>query len=271
LKDNAGYDLAQIIIGSEGTLGVVTSARLQLVTPDAASVVALLGVPDIATALDVVARLRRSPGVLSAAEFMDHAAMERVCETLDATCSVDVAPWYALIEIAGDVDPTEEVAHVLSTFPELSDDAVALGTDPASSRRLWRFREEITESIARAGVAHKLDIGLDPAKLDAFAHEVRERARLTSPSGAVVLFGHLREGTVHVNVLGVEPSDERIDDVVLRLVAELGGNVAAEHGVGRAKVAWLHLSRTPEEIRTMRAIKFALDPAGILNPGVILA
>jgi FAD/FMN-containing dehydrogenase len=270
LKDNAGYDLAQIIIGSEGTLGVVTSARLQLVAPDAASVVAFLGVRDIATALEVVARLRRSSGVLTAAEFMDHAAVERVCEALGATCPVIEAPWYALIEVAGDGDPTEVVAHVLADCPGVNDDAVAVGSDSASNRRLWRFREGITESIARAGVAHKLDVGVDPATLDVFAREVRERARLSSPKCAVVLFGHLSEGNVHVNVLGVEPGEEGIDDAVLRLVAEMGGNVAAEHGVGRAKVAWLHLSRTPEEIRTMRALKFALDPAGILNPGVML-
>ena len=99
-----------------------------------------------------------------------------------------------------------------------------------------------------------------------FAHEVRERARLSSPKCAVVLFGHLSEGNVHVNVLGVEPGDEGIDDVVLRLVAEMGGNVAAEHGVGRAKVAWLHLSRTPEEIRTMRALKFARRPGRDSQP-----
>ena len=91
------------------------------------------------------------------------------------------------------------------------------------------------------------------------------------PSARVWLFGHAADGNVHVNVTGVDPDDDAVDELVLRLVADLGGSISAEHGIGRAKARWLHLNRTPPEIQAFGAIKAALDPDGIMNPGVLLA
>ena len=270
LKDNAGYDLTQLFIGSEGTLGIVTAARVRLVRPEQSTVVALVGVGDLATAVELVGSLRRRSDTLSAAEFFDATAMNLVGAGGTAAAPVEDSPWYALVECVGENDPTEVLADTLDGA-ELAESAVAVATDDAGRARLWRLREDVTESIARAGVPHKFDVGLDPARLDEFARVVRSRVGTISPEASVVLFGHLGEGNVHVNVLGLAPEDLMVDDVVLRLVAEMGGNIAAEHGVGRAKAQWLNLSRTPEEIRAMRAIKFALDPTGLLNPGVVLS
>jgi FAD/FMN-containing dehydrogenase len=271
LKDNAGYDLAQIVIGSEGTLGIITSARLALVTPDPALAVALVGVMTLANALELVGWCRRTSTTLNATEFLDSAAMELVCSNLGAARAVAPAPWYVVIEVAGDVDPMDALVDALTQCPGIGGDAVALASDSVSRNRLWRFREHVSDSVARAGVPHKFDVGLDLRRLDEFADAVRANVTSSWPSATVVLFGHLAEGNVHVNVLDVDPKDENLDEVVLSLVAHMGGNVAAEHGVGRAKVEWLHLSRSVEEMQTMRALKLALDPKEILSPGVVLA
>jgi FAD/FMN-containing dehydrogenase len=133
------------------------------------------------------------------------------------------------------------------------------------------LREAITEALSAEGrIPHKMDVGVPLARLPAFADRVRaEVARLT-PGAQVILFGHLGDGNVHVNVLGLEPDDETVDEAVLVLAAEHGGTISAEHGVGRAKARWLALARSPGEVRAMEAIKRALDPDGMLNPGVLL-
>jgi FAD/FMN-containing dehydrogenase len=125
-----------------------------------------------------------------------------------------------------------------------------------------------TEAISAAGVPHKLDVGVPLDALAPFCDAVRK----AMPAGArTILFGHLGDGNVHVNVLGPDPADETVDEIVLGLLAEHGGTISAEHGVGVAKARFLHLTRSPDEIAAMRAIKAALDPRGTLNPGAVLA
>ena len=129
------------------------------------------------------------------------------------------------------------------------------------------MRHGITEAINAIGPPVKLDVTLPGPRLAAFCDEVPAAV----PTGAQLwLFGHVADGNIHVNVTGVDPTDEAVDDAVLRLVAEHGGSISAEHGIGRAKRQWLHLVRSPAEIDAMRRIKAALDPSGILNPGVLL-
>jgi FAD/FMN-containing dehydrogenase len=135
---------------------------------------------------------------------------------------------------------------------------------------LWRYREAHTEAINLLGLPHKLDVTLPASALAAFVDAVRARVLAVQPSAQVWLFGHAADGNLHVNVTGVDRADERIDAAVLGLVAEQGGSISAEHGIGTAKKRWLHLNRSAAEIAAMRAIKQALDPAGILNPNVLL-
>ncbi len=128
----------------------------------------------------------------------------------------------------------------------------------------------MAEAIARVGVPHKLDVTLPAAALAAFTTAVADVVAAVVPDARLHLFGHLGDGNVHVNITGVDPDDDAVDEAVLRLVARHGGSISAEHGIGRAKARWLGLSRSVEEIAAYQAIKGALDPAGILNPGVIL-
>ena len=138
--------------------------------------------------------------------------------------------------------------------------------DAAGRERLWQYRERHTEAINAAGVPHKLDVSLPIGRMAEFEERclalVGERAR-------VVLYGHLGDGNLHVNLLGLELDDETLDEAVLRLVIEMEGSISAEHGIGRAKAKLLPLDRSAGDLAAMRAIKRAFDPAGILNPDVL--
>jgi FAD/FMN-containing dehydrogenase len=147
-------------------------------------------------------------------------------------------------------------------------DAVAADDGPGR-RRLWTLREGITESIATVGIPHKLDVGLPLARLAGFVDVLGATVEAAHPGARVFVFGHLALGNLHVNVVGPAPDDTRVDDAVLQLVAEHGGQVAAEHGIGRAKARWLTLARSPEELSLHASIKRTLDPRGVLNPGVL--
>ena len=177
------------------------------------------------------------------------------------------APAYVVLECAARSDPTEELAAALEAAG--IEDAV-VADDTASRERLWRFREAHTEAIASQGVAHKMDVGVPLARLAEFVSRVPGAVARRAPGARTILFGHLGDGNVHVNVLGPDPGDEAVDVTVLELAAELGGTISAEHGVGVAKAAHLGLMRSPEEIEAMRAVKRALDPGGLLNPGAVL-
>lgn len=270
-KDNAGYDLSALMVGSEGTLGVITSARLRLVPHYRHRVLSLVGVDTLTTGLELLGHVRRSTHAVAAAEFFDHSAMQLVEQYLAMTRPVRPSPWYVLIECASEADLTEAMAAGLTGTPGVDDDAVAVALDSPGRQILWSFRESITEAIAQIGVAHKLDVGVAPRLLDQFAHEVRTAVHSSFAHSSVLLFGHLAEGNVHVNVINVPPTDATVDDLVLRLVGSMGGTIAAEHGVGRAKRDWLHLSRSPAELHVMRALKSALDPENLLNPDVLFA
>jgi FAD/FMN-containing dehydrogenase len=174
------------------------------------------------------------------------------------------APACALLEAAADADPLPELAAALEAAGV--EDAL-IADDTASRERLWRLREAHTEAISAAGVPHKLDVGVPLEALAPFCDAVRA----AMPAGArTILFGHLGDGNVHVNVLGVDPDDERADEAVLDLAIECGGTISAEHGVGVAKAAYLERARGPVEVAAMRAIKRALDPQNLLNPGAVL-
>ncbi len=312
-KDNAGYDLAQLMVGSEGTLGMVAAVRLRLVRELPVRATAMVGLERLEQGIDIVSELRRSATSLEAAEVFDGAAMEVVTARLGSRPPMVGYPWYLIVECAGEEDPSPEMARALAETVGASaeteggsaetkgasgrtvgggakgasgrrvgarivgrgadgqptDGAVAVATDPSARRRLWAFRDQITESIAHLGVAHKLDPGIPLDRLPAFAEEVRHMVATVAPSASVFIFGHLGEGNLHVNVLGLPDDDGRVDEAVLELVARMGGSIGSEHGMGRAKAPWLSLARTPGEIATMRAIKHTLDPRGILNRGVI--
>lgn len=269
VKDSAGYDLPGLFTGSEGTLGILTAVRLRLVPLLPARVVALLGVGGTTEAQRVLGAARQRLLSLTSAELMhaDGMALVREHSSLPAPFSAD-QPTYLLLECAGWDDPTEALAAALDGLPEIRD--VAVATDPAGRASLWRYREAHPEAISAAGTPVKLDVAVPPAALSVAEGAIRQAISAVAPSARTILFGHLAEANLHVNILDAIPIAEQVTDAVLQVVTERGGSISAEHGVGRAKCRWLGLSRSPVEIAAMRAVKSALDPAGLLNPGVLL-
>ncbi len=265
-KDNAGLDLGALLVGSEGTLGVITAVRWRLVPRRPARVTALIPLPSGEAAAALMAVLRVGLPSLEAADFFLDDGLRLVLDHLGVAAPVrEPAPVYVIVECAAAADPTEELADALEAGGV--EDAV-VADDSASRTRLWRLREAHTEAINAAGVPHKLDVGVPLARLAEFLGEVPGVVEAAAPGARTILFGHLGDGNVHVNVLGPPPEDEAVEEAVLRLVARLGGTISAEHGVGIVKARWLGLVRTPGEIAAMAAIKDALDPGAMMNPGV---
>jgi FAD/FMN-containing dehydrogenase len=278
LKDNTGYDLAGLLTGSEGTLAVVTRVRLRLVAPRPQRAVAVLGLETVGQAVTLVAGLRSRLDTLEAVETFFADGLDLVVQRLRLSPPLrSPRPVYLLIECAEAERAPDPVDALVAALDDLGlgEDDVAVGTDAASRARLWRLREGHTEAInalgGEIGAPHKLDVTLPTARLEEFTTRVRAVVRDVAPTSRTFLFGHLADGNVHVNVVGLAPDDERVDDVVLRLVVSLGGSISAEHGIGTAKRRWLALDRSPEELEVFAAIRGALDPAGVLNPSVLVS
>ncbi len=250
IKDNTGYHLPSLLCGAEGTLAVITAARLRLVPPPPGEqVTTLLGFDSVDAAVAAADDLRRHVPSLEAAELMVAAGVDLVCRVTGRRPPTDrphVA--YLLVEVAADAGL----------------DGVAEGPD------LWAIREGHAAAVNTLGPPHKLDVTLPGDRLAAFIDQVDPLVAALAPAARTWVWGHAADGNVHVNVTGVDPDDERVDDAVLRLVAGLGGSISAEHGIGTAKRRWLHLNRSQAEIDAFRALKRALDPDGILNPNVLL-
>lgn len=269
VKDNTGYDLAQLLCGSEGTLGIVTAVRLRLVVPPAHVVTALLGMDTVEAAVELAAELRRGVPDVQALEMMTGPSLRLVAEHLAAP--PPVAPGagaYLLVEVGAGTDPMPALAAAIDGRAGVLDSAVA--AEQGDRARLWRWREAHSEAGAARGVVHKLDVTLPATEMAGFCVEVAERVTQARPGAELLLFGHVGDGNVHVNVVGPPADDDAVDDVVLGLVVERGGSISAEHGIGTLKRRWLERDRSPAEVAAMRSIKTALDPDGILNPGVLL-
>jgi len=270
VKDTVGYDLPGLMIGSEGTLGLVTEARLRLWPRRAHRVVAVLAVASVADAVRVNQAVREQIDGIEAVELFHDDGVALVVEHAGGVRPFDVPhPSYLLVEVADRHDPTEKLAAVLAELPEVRDAAVA--SDGPGRARLWRLREGHTEAISALGVPHKLDVAVAPGRLPELSARLPAVVEEAAPGARLVTFGHLADGNLHVNVVGPAPRDETVDAAVIRLVAELDGSISAEHGVGVHKAGYVHLVRGAGDRAAMARIKQALDPTGMLNPGVLFA
>jgi len=302
-KDNAGYNVVQLMVGSEGTLGVITAVQLDLVPQPVPGVAALVAVKTVDDALTLLSAVRERFDGLVAAEYFHDDGLQLVLRHRRLTSPFDRShPLYLLVEVAGGsgvgrpgaggsgsggsgsggsgiggsgiggsgAGTAAELARLLGDLDVVRDSVLA--ESAADRSRLLELREAHTESISAAGIPVKLDVALPLARLGRFEQQLPAVVREVARHAIVILFGHLNEGNVHINLLAATEADAGgiVTDAVLRLVAAHGGSISAEHGIGLAKRQWLPLTREPADIAAMRAIKHALDPTGILSPGRVL-
>jgi FAD/FMN-containing dehydrogenase len=281
-KDNTGYDLRHLLIGSEGTLGIITAASLRLFPAEGAVATALLTVPSPATALELLARAEaRLPGQVSAFEIMSKVGFDFITEVIpDLSLPFTPPEWSVLIEIelAPDADADAAMAGLYMEADEagLVSDGQIAASGPARDR-LWHLREAIPDANRRIGAVSSHDISVPLAELPGFIATAGAAIAALGPL-RVNAFGHLGDGNLHYNVFppkGAAAQEFRhLRDAVKQTVHDLvdaaGGSVSAEHGIGRLKVGDLARYGDPAKLFAMRAIKAALDPSGILNPGAVL-
>jgi FAD/FMN-containing dehydrogenase len=263
-KDNTGYDIAGLLCGSEGTLGIVTSVLLVTVPIDRDVSTALVAVATWTEAVDLANELRDTLDRVSSLEVMTDSGMALVAQHIGRPIPCQ-SPLWLLIEGPVDTDRLSEC---------VGDRQALVASHPAQRHDLWQWRERHTEAVSALGVPVKLDVSLP---LDHIADFVAAMPKQLVDHEQVIVFGHLGDGNLHVNIIGVlsrppteqeEQRAEQLTENVFRLTASLGGSISAEHGVGRAKKHWLHLSRSPEELHAMNAIRQALDPQRLFNPHI---
>ncbi len=285
VKDNTGYDLRQLMIGSEGTLGIITEVSMRLCQPPHGLEVVLCGVSDDDAIVDLFARLRNSGLVLTAFECMDHRCLEHVVAHRPRGLPfAEPSVRYALCEVevpAPGEAPREHVRELLTDVlgaaaeaGEIEDAVFASSSQQAAA--LWALREDISESL-HMHTPHKADVSLPIGELPTFLKTWRAAAAEQLPTVEALSFGHIGDGNLHLNLLcpqGMPKSEfhaacKAFDETTYGLVAAHRGSVSAEHGIGLLKRDHLHFSRSPAQVAMMRAVKQALDPQGLLNPGKI--
>jgi FAD/FMN-containing dehydrogenase len=270
-KDSTGYDLAGLLCGSEGTLGVVTAACLRLDPVPATVATAWLEFDDLDAAVAAATRFRTGCPELEALEVI---APECVAALAAEDAGVAAGGAALLVEAAGDGDPAAQLDAIAATVAGLRGAQVAI--EPDRRARLWRRRDAIPELILREGIPLKLDVAVPPGALGGFLASIERLVAERLPAAHLWRFGHAADGNVHLNLTGVLGESGAADaavvaaeDAILEAVVGVGGTIAAEHGIGTAKVRWLGLSRSDAERRAMAAIKAALDPQRVFNPGVL--
>ncbi len=283
-KDNTGYDLTRLFIGSEGTLGVITAATLKLFPRPRSRAVAFLGLRDPAQALKLLNFVKGRAGpTLNAFEVASRSGLALVLRHIPGTRDPLAQPhdWYALVELAAFADGEAERAgaEILAAAldADLAQDAtLAQSLDQAGA--LWKLRESMSEAQKREGGSIKHDVAVPVSEIPHFIEEAGRRLREAFPQARPIPFGHMGDGNIHYNVsqpVGADKAEflarwAEINAIVHGVVRELGGSISAEHGIGRLKRDLLRETKDPAALDAMRAIKAALDPNGILNPGVLL-
>lgn len=265
-SDNTGYDLPALFVGAEGTLGVITALDLRLHPTPSHRVTAVCGFADLEALIDTGRRFRDVDGI-AALELIDGRAGALTAEHLGVNPPVE-ADWLLLVELAADHDQTERLADLLADVPMASEPAV--GVDVAAQQRLWRVRESLAEVLGVYGPPLKFDVSLPLATIPEFAAAAVALIHERVADAVPVLFGHVGEGNLHLNVLRVGLDREQaLYGGMMDLIARCGGNVSSEHGVGSRKRDYLGMSREAPDIAAMRSVKAALDPTGYLNAAVL--
>ena len=278
LKNNAGYDLRQLFIGAEGTLGLIVEATMQLTRPPKNLTAFVLGVENFDGIMNLFNRFQAEMD-LTAFEFFSEQALQKVVAHSGLPRPFESAcPYYALLEFEKLNDEVEEQAMAL--FESCVEEGWVLDGVMSQSleqlNNLWRLREDISETISQ-WTPYKNDISTVISKVPGFLQDVEELVTAEYPSFEIIWFGHIGDGNLHLNILKPDDLDKaeffaqcsKVSVAVFDIVKRYGGSVSAEHGVGLLKKDYLTYSRSAEEVALMRQVKQVFDPAGIMNPGKI--
>jgi len=278
IKNNTGIDLKQLFVGTEGTLGVVTRAALRIFPAPAEQQVALCALPSFDAVRTFLDRSRaRLGGELTAFEAMWNEYYRLTTEKVKGVAAPLPTnhPFYVLLESSG-----SDAQRMRDGLEKLLEDALndeiildaTIASSGAAAAAIWRIRDssvELGRALGPAGVGFDISLAID--KMEAFANTINAAVKKLDKDAYAIVFGHAGDGNLHVNVKYPPTSDrtEEVSKLVYGITGDFAGSISAEHGIGMLKRPYLKLSRTEEEIETMRTLKRALDPHQILNPGRI--
>jgi FAD/FMN-containing dehydrogenase len=277
-KNNTGYDLLQLIVGSEGTLGVITEATLKLapISRDVNRAVFFFALKGIEGLPYLFEKARQGPFDILAFEFFSQRCLQAVGEKLKRSSRLGHSgAFYVVMEVAGPESRDAWLDDVLGGENVVD----ALQAESSEDRRaVWGLREGITESIAMTGRARKHDLSVPIVSVAPFLADLEKALQKDKYSLELFLFGHFGDGSPHVNLVNPPGASfaafnrdcDRFEEILFPLLQKYRGSISSEHGIGLLKKKWLRFSRTAEEIRIFRGIKAALDPKALLNPGKIL-
>jgi len=281
LKNNTGYDLKHLFIGSEGTLGVITEAIVKLTKPPKDIRVIFLAVEEYSQILEIFKETHNHSLPLLAFEFLTDYCLEKVKHHLGVPDPFPAkSPYYVLMEYEVQAESDEEkLFGILETITEkglISDGSIAQNT--RQNHTFWKYREGISESLSLSHTVHKNDISLPLRTMEAFLRDMQELLRNRYQNFEIALFGHIGDGNLHLNI--VKPIDisdaeffsqcKKVDPEMFHLIQKHHGSISAEHGIGLLKRDYLQFSRSPSELQAMMGIKSVFDPKGIMNPGKVL-
>ena len=286
-KDNTGYDLRDLLIGAEGTLGIITAASLMLYPQPAARRTAWVALADVAAAVALLNRARDALDAdLTGFELISSACLQLVARhfpALHAPLPIDAAPWFVLLELSDSEDDAHAQARLETVLGAALEAGAALDCAVAASLAqadaMWAIREHIPLAQAAEGLNIKHDIAVPVSRMAAFVADTATRLTQMMPQARLVIFGHLGDGNLHYNIQAPVQADadafraqhEHACNALLHDAAvRVGGSFSAEHGVGLLKTAELIHYKDPVALQMMRAVKRALDPQGLMNPGKVL-
>jgi len=283
-KDNTGYDLKQLYVGAEGTLGIITAAVMKLFPLPLATATAWLAIGSPRSAVRLLADLQAAFGAaLTACELVSNGSLCLVLKHIPgAQPPLSESPWHLLVELSGAGD--EQALHSsLEAFLEqallngtVADAVLAQSVDQA--RRLWALRENISEAQKIDGISIKHDVSLPISRIGDFVERADAALQQAFPGIRIVAFGHVGDGNLHYNQSRAEAGENaafiaatpQVNEIVHDIVHQLGGSISAEHGIGQLKREELLRYKSRLEMDLMRAVKRALDPQGLMNPGKVL-
>ncbi|GBF50203.1 FAD/FMN-containing dehydrogenase [Leptospira ryugenii] len=281
LKNNTGYDLKHLFIGSEGTLGIITECVVKLTKPPKDIRVIFLAVPEYKNILDIFKETHNFSLPLLAFEFLTDYCLKKVKEHLSVSDPFpESSKYYVLMEYeVQDEADEEKLFGILETITEkelITDGSIAQNS--RQNETFWKYREGISESLSLAHTVHKNDISLPLRNMEAFLADMEALLATKYQGFEVALFGHIGDGNLHLNI--VKPKElsdadffercKSVDPEMFSLIQKHKGSISAEHGIGLLKKDYLQFSRSEAEILAMRGIKAVFDPKGIMNPGKVL-